>query len=871
MTAISIGDGEGAFTRGTIGIVVVDAEARLLRVNHAFTDMTGIAPDLEGGGAPMRLHDMLDPSVDATVLLDLLMRFDPESGIVPSRSIDYRRPDGCCVGQVEIGVIARSLGEDGRPDSVTLSLVDITEGCGVGPRDEPKVRSAQIRYKDIYENIVEGIYRSSLDGVQLSANPALVRLNGYDSEAEMLTAVGDIAKEWYTDPTRRETFQELLHRQGFVSDFVSEIYRHKTRERIWISENARLVRDPESGEPLCYEGTIREVTTTVELLQEKEKLDKIAAQAPGCLFQSRLPPGARPFVSYASAGLTTLCGLEPAEMIADMCLFERRIHPDDRAALMQAIIESAQTLQPWRNEFRMRRTDGVDIWVGGAALPERLADGTVVWHGFMQDVTEAREAQAKIHDLAFYDTLTTLPNRRMLRDRARKELAASDRSGHYGAVLFIDLDRFKALNDTHGHHVGDRLLIEVARRLEGCLRANDLVARLGGDEFVVLLTQLSRDRGEASDQADTVAEKVRATITLPFSLGEIEDGSGKAIVFHTSPSIGVEVFQGHAIDFDTLLKRADMAMYRAKANGRNAVRRFSVPLDAERHAPVGPPDMGQGHEIASIASEAREAIETDAIDLFIQPLVASDGRIVGGEALLRWLHPERGVVVPNELFETADRIGLSGRLHDLILRRACAIAVGWRDTVGLGALTLSINIAPMQIQAEGFADTVAAIAAETGAPTDRLVFEVTEHAILHDIASVAETMRAMKATGIRFALDDFGTGYASLTYLKRLPLDEIKIDQSFVQEVTENRDAAVIVGTTIITARQLGLSVTGEGVETAKQAQALIGFGIDQLQGHLFGRPMPEPAFRKLVIEAEADRTRAKVPVGAAEGVRLAS
>ncbi len=589
MTAISIGDGEGAFARGTIGIVVVDPEARLLRVNHAFTEMTGIAPDFEAGGAPMRLHDMLDPSVDATVLLDLLMRFDPENGIVPSRSIDYRRADGCCIGQVEIGVIARSLDEDGRPASVTLSMVDITEGCGVGPRDEPEVRSAEIRYKDIYENIVEGIYRSSLDGVQLSANPALVRLNGYDSEAEMLTAVGDIAGEWYVDPARRDAFQELLHRQGFVRDFVSEIYRHKTRERIWISENARLVRDPESGEPLCYEGTIREVTTTVELLQEKEKLDKIAAQAPGCLFQSRFPPGARPFVSYASAGLKTLCGLEPAKMIADMQTFERRVHPDDRAALMEAILESGRTLQPWRNEFRVRRTDGVDIWVGGAALPERLVDGTIVWHGFMQDVTEARMAHAKIHDLAFYDTLTGLPNRQMLRDRARQELASSDRSGQYGAVLFIDLDKFKTLNDTHGHHVGDRLLVEVARRAGGLpagqrprgaarrrrVRRPPHAALAGSGRGVRAGRHGRREAARDDRPTFTLTETLsqmpgqKRGETLGQTLGQTPGRDtwpnawrdrgrvGEAIVFQTSPSIGVEMFRGRAIEFDTLLKRAE--------------------------------------------------------------------------------------------------------------------------------------------------------------------------------------------------------------------------------------------------------------------------------------------------------------------------
>ena len=689
MTGATIGEGEGAFARGTLGLVVATPRGRILRANAIFCDVTGI----DGGAlAGTDLRDVLETNVDVDALLAILGRFEDGGAIVASRSVPFRRrlpksqlpesrlpesrlpesggteSDGTWAverRQAEISLLDRFEGS-GDPDDarLVLSFADIT-APSAGLRTDASARSAETRYKDIYENIVEGVYRSSLGGVQLSANPALVALNGYDNEAEMLAAVNDISSEWYVDPTRRDAFQRILQEQGFVRDFVAEIYRHKTRERIWISENARIVRDPETGEPLCYEGSIRDVTATVELLAEKAKLDKIAAQAPGCLFEARLSPGDALAMSYASAGIETMLGVPPGEVVEDMHTFERRVHPDDRAALTETMATSAQNLAPWRTEFRMRRADGIDIWIGGHALPEAEANGTVVWHGFLSDVTQSRLARERMENLAFTDALTGLPNRQMLRDRARQELATSDRTGEWGAILFLDLDGFKALKRPAR---GTTRAISCSSPSPAGWRACCAPATWWRGWVATSSSSCSptcrATPRPPPDNAAKVAEKVRAAIDAPYELGRC--------TFETSSSVGMEMFQGRGVAFDALLKRADMAMYRAKSGGRNRVCRYEPAM----RAALQPAAMGQDvraalQPAAAMGQDVRAAIEDGQLALFVQPIVDAGGAVRGGEALLRWMHPKTGPTSPVELLEKAETMGLAGRLHHWVTTRAC--------------------------------------------------------------------------------------------------------------------------------------------------------------------------------------------------------
>jgi diguanylate cyclase (GGDEF)-like protein/PAS domain S-box-containing protein len=419
----------------------------------------------------------------------------------------------------------------------------------------------RIRSDDLIENLDEGIYRSSLDGRQLAANRALVRLNGYGSEHEMLSAVTDIGAEWYVDPQRRAEFRRILDADGKVVDFVSEVYRHKSRERIWISESARIVRDA-TGTPTHYEGSVRDITATVERLKLEEMFRKLTVHLPGGLFQITAGAGGDPVIDYLSEGFNRLTGITFEEHRAAGALFKSILHPDDFEGYFATFRESYETLEPIDHEFRVRMPNGQEKWLRMSARPERVGD-TTTFYGHVDDVSLRKRQAIEIEKLAYFDPLTRLPNRRMFLDHMSRRPPAHEDASLHGALLFIDLDNFKTLNDTHGHDVGDALLGKVALRLRECVTRRDLVARIGGDEFVVVLERSSPDHGTATLRAVTTANRILSALQRGFDLGPIT---------HTgSASIGLVVHDGSERRADELLKRADIAMYQAKAAGRNGL------------------------------------------------------------------------------------------------------------------------------------------------------------------------------------------------------------------------------------------------------------------------------------------------------------
>jgi diguanylate cyclase (GGDEF)-like protein/PAS domain S-box-containing protein len=430
---------------------------------------------------------------------------------------------------------------------------------------------------ELIDHLSEGIYRSSPDGRQLSANPALVRLNGYDSEAELLAAVRDIAQEWYVEPGRRAEFRAMMERDGKVEDFVSEVYRHKSRERIWISECARTVRD-KTGKTLFYEGSVREITETIKRLKLEEHFQKLTKQLPGGLFQVVRRQDGRYATLYLSSGFSRMLELPEEMLLDDGSVFVRHIHEADRPLYLKALQHSAAKLEPLDLEFRVRTASGEEKWLRATAEPEAVGE-EITWHGYIADISLRKRQQIEIEELAYFDPLTHLPNRRMLVDRLTQALAACGRRGDRGALLFIDLDNFKTLNDTHGHDIGDAFLAQVAGRLKETLRKSDTVARIGGDEFVVIAQELGRDHASAVSRGITIANQILGSFREGFELGELRHQG--------SASIGVVVFDGTDTRVEEILKQADLAMYQAKAAGRDGVALFDPPgadraVDRER-------------------------------------------------------------------------------------------------------------------------------------------------------------------------------------------------------------------------------------------------------------------------------------------------
>lgn len=709
------------------------------------------------------------------------------------------------------------------------------------------LRRSERSFRDLYENISEGVFRSTLDGRMISANPALVRLNGFASEAEMLNEVNDIAGQWYVEPGRRAEIHHMLEERGKIANLVSEVYRYKTRERIWIEESTRLVRDQQTGRPLYYDGTVREVTDTVRRLQLQERYDRVTAMVLGCLYQMRMTPDGEASFDYVSEGVTPIYGLRPEQVIEDVSLLAALVHPDDRERVHDSFVRAMREMRPRQDEYRIRSIDGVERWVFGHSVPERLADGTVLWHGYFVDITETKSAEEKIYRLAYRDTLTGLPNRAALVNGLQAVLGADTADRKWGALLFIDLDQFKVLNDTKGHHVGDRLLCGVAERLKPVVGENDLVARLGGDEFVVMLAEAGHNNADATSNVRKAAGRIHAALSEPFLL----DG----FPFRTSASIGAALFTGGEVGTDELLKRADMAMYGAKSAGRNGLSIFAPEMQAALE------------EELALTMDLRDAIEKGALSLVYQPQVDDVGACFGAEALLRWNHPQRGEIPPSHFIPMAERAGLSAQIDAFVFAIAGSTLQRWRRIPALSHLNLSVNVGSGKLD-RGLPALVTSTIAATGIDATRLTIELTERMMMDDLAEVDYALAALKNLGVKIALDDFGTGYSSLSHLKRLPIDVLKIDRSFVDEIEIDANDRVIVQTILNIARNLDVAAIAEGVETEMQALLLRRFGCRAYQGYKFGRPMPLDDFEAFI--ATAEKRAAPAPAPEPESSRLA-
>ncbi|HEX5363016.1 MAG TPA: EAL domain-containing protein [Gallionella sp.] len=482
----------------------------------------------------------------------------------------------------------------------------------------------------------------------------------------------------------------------------------------------------------------------------------------------------------------------------------------------------------WSGEMWDQRKDGSAYpkWLTITSVRNDKNEITNYVANFM-DISERKRAEDEIQRLAFYDTLTELPNRRLLMDRLIQSLLNSERSGAYGALLFMDMDNFKVLNDTQGHDVGDMLLIEVANRLRGCVRESDTVARLGGDEFVVILQGLGNSEILAANQAEDLAEKIVESLSKPYFLAAHEH--------HSSVSIGVGLFLGRGTKVDELLKRADTAMYQAKSSGRNAVRFFESAM------------QNAVESRAILEKQLRQALSRNELQLYYQIQVNQERRVVGAEALLRWINEEQGFISPAQFIPLAEESGLILPIGLWVLDTACQQLKQWQDSPHARHLQLAVNVSARQFRQPKFVEQVKNLLDKYAIDPSRLKLELTESVVLADVDETVQKMLALKQFGVQFSMDDFGTGYSSLSYLKQLPLDQIKIDQSFVRDIVVDKSDAVIVKTIIDMSINFNLEVIAEGVETEEQHEILRQNGCHAFQGYLFSKPIPIGEFEQLI------------------------
>jgi diguanylate cyclase (GGDEF)-like protein/PAS domain S-box-containing protein len=688
-------------------------------------------------------------------------------------------------------------------------------------RMEDRLRDREARLRGLYEMSPLGIALTDMQGHFLEFNDAFLAMSGYS--AEELTRLD----YWALTPRSYEAGEaqqlESLERTGRYGPYEKE-YVRKDGRLVSIRLNGMLMKLPDG------QSSIWSIAEDITARKRIETDLKIAATA----FDSReamIVTDAHETILRVNQAFTEITGYTAEEAVGKTPrLFRSGRHSH---AFYQEMWDSIHQTGGWQGEVWDRRKNGTEYpkWLTISAV--RGDDGAVTHYiGTHLDITERKRAEEKIQELAFFDQLTGLPNRTLLMDRLKQAMTASARNEGHGALLFIDLDHFKTLNDTLGHDKGDLLLKQVAQRLTACIREGDTVARLGGDEFVVVLPGLSPTLGEAARATELVGEKIVETLNTGYQLDRLP--------YKSTASVGATLFMGKDTTIDDLMKQADLAMYRAKESGRNALRFFD-------------PDM-ESAVINRVALEKglREAIEQQQFFLHYQAQVLENGELTGAEVLVRWQHPGKGTVSPAEFIPLAEETGLILPLGQWVMQTACAQLAQWAKDPTMARLMIAVNVSPRQFRQADFVDQVIEVIGRTGANPERLKLELTEGLLVENPEEVAQKMAALKARGVGFALDDFGTGYSSLSYLKRMPFDLLKIDQSFVRDVLSDPNDAAIARTIVALAESLGLGVLAEGVETAAQRDFLAHIGCHAFQGYFFSRPVPVEEFEMLVRKGGA-------------------
>ena len=793
------------FDTSSVAIYVIDAQGRIKHVNQRMADMFACTVEAL---VEREYVSLLHPTMREAGHLNMMALLANSIALSEVDRIYCRDDHTEFWGHLR----CRSFEEtNGNGRFIVCVINDITEAI--------QARSALEESESRYRTLIEWSPEAALvhhAGRLLYANPAAVHLFGADS-LQALTS------QPLLDLVAPQSHALVRERMALLA--TTEEYLPKVEEKL-IKCDGTVFDALVQAKSILYNGVRANYSIVRDISESKKAQAELRIAATAFESQQGMTITNREgLILRVNQAFTRITGYSAAEVVGK----NPRVLASGRhdAAFYRGMWQAIAQEGVWQGEIWNRRKSGevYPEWLTVSEVQDDAAQ-TTNYVAIFSDISAHKSAESQIMSLAFYDPLTHLPNRRLLLDRLEQALVTSARHQSRSALLYVDLDNFKTINETLGQSQGDLLLESVAKRLLESVREGDTVARLGGDEFVVLLEDLSLDAMLAATQAEMVGQKVSAALGQPYRLGAAEH--------HSTASIGITLFgEAPSETLDEPLKRAELAMYQAKAAGRNALRFFEDQMQVVVAAR------------AALEDDLRYALREQQFFLHYQAQVVGDGRLTGAEALLRWRHPQRGMVPPLEFITLAEETGMILPLGQWVLETACQQLAAWAAQAALAHLTLAVNVSAKQFYQADFVTQVLATLARTGANPKRLKLELTESLLVHDVEGIIAKMGALKAHGVGFSLDDFGTGYSSLQYLKRLPLDQLKIDQGFVRNILTDSNDAAIAKMVVALAESLGLTVIAEGVEMQEQKDFLAHLGCHAYQGYFFSRPVALAEFEK--------------------------
>lgn len=695
-------------------------------------------------------------------------------------------------------------------------------------QDAERLQSSEALLRAVVDANSIGTWKLNLQTEEMFVNDKWASLLGY-----RLEELGQITYDTWKRRVHPDDLAYCLdlinqHARGEIPFYEASLrMQHKDGRWVWITTRGRINSFTPDGQPEMMLGTHFDISTQVyteNSLQEQSQHMQVIVDH---MIDGIITIDGQGTLQSFNPAAELIFGYQSAEVLGkNVKVLMPEPHRSHHDLYIQNYLgKGLGGIIGKDRELEGLHKDG-HLFPVEVGIAEVKQGGERLFIGMVRDITQRKKAEEEVRQLAFYDALTRLPNRRLLLDRLQQTLANTDRHHRHSALLFLDLDNFKNLNDSAGHDRGDLLLQQVAGRLNQAVRQGDTIARLGGDEFVVMLEDLAIDSHDAANQAEVVAEKLLAELNRSFDLDGLE--------YHSSTSIGITLFNDQSHSREDLLKQADMAMYKAKAAGRNGIRFFDPQMQVAVTAR------------AALEQDMHEAIRQQQFCLHYQPQVDQYGHIFGAEVLLRWEHPTRGMVSPANFIPLAEETGLILQIGDWALQQACQTLADWAKNPATAELTLAVNISVVQFRRGDLVGNLLRALERTGADPNKLKLEITESLLANNLDEVVDKMSALRQLGVSFSIDDFGTGYSSLFYLKQLPINQLKIDQSFVREILHNSNDQAIAEAIITMAKAMQLYVIAEGVETEAQREKLQQMGCNYYQGYLFSRPLPLPAFNNL-------------------------